>query len=90
LAYGQLICRAVAELGKPDVAGNVHAALEHLIVDEYQDVSPAQERLIRLLTGPQVELCVTGDDDHPSSFRYRRVLAGHRGPVKRERQAYAG
>jgi DNA helicase II / ATP-dependent DNA helicase PcrA len=63
LTHGQLISRAVAELGKPDVAGNVHSALKHLIVDEYQDVNPAQERLIRLLTGPQVELCVVGDDD---------------------------
>ena len=41
----------------------MHAALRHLIVDEYQDVNPAQERLIELLTGPQVELCVVGDDD---------------------------
>jgi DNA helicase II / ATP-dependent DNA helicase PcrA len=63
LTYGQLISRAVAELEKPDVAGKVHAVLRHLIVDEYQDVNPAQERLIRLLTGPQVELCVVGDDD---------------------------
>ena len=63
LTYGQLISRAVAELEKPDVAGKVHGALQHLIVDEYQDVNPAQERLIRLLTGPQVELCVVGDDD---------------------------
>ena len=31
-------------------------------MDEYQDVNPAQERLIELLTGPQVELCVVGDD----------------------------
>ena len=30
----------------------VHAELRHLIVDEYQDVNPAQERLIELLTGP--------------------------------------
>ena len=63
LTYGQLIARAVAELEKPDVAAKVHNALRHLIVDEYQDVNPAQERLIRLLTGPQVELCVVGDDD---------------------------
>jgi DNA helicase II / ATP-dependent DNA helicase PcrA len=63
LTHGQQISRAVAELQKPDVVGNVHVALEHLIVDEYQDVNPAQERLIRLLTGPQVELCVVGDDD---------------------------
>jgi DNA helicase II / ATP-dependent DNA helicase PcrA len=45
------------------VAGVVHATLRHLIVDEYQDVNPAQERLIRLLTGSEVELCVVGDDD---------------------------
>jgi DNA helicase II / ATP-dependent DNA helicase PcrA len=63
LTYGQLISRAVAELEKPEVAGTVHATLRHLIVDEYQDVNPAQERLIRLLTGPDVELCVVGDDD---------------------------
>ena len=31
-------------------------------MDEYQDVNPAQERLIELLTGPAVELCVVGDD----------------------------
>jgi hypothetical protein len=37
--------------------------LRHLIVDECQDVNPAQERLIRRLTGPRVELCVVGDDD---------------------------
>jgi DNA helicase-2/ATP-dependent DNA helicase PcrA len=63
LTYGQLIARAVHELQDPAVAGPVHAALRHLIVDEYQDVNPAQERLIELLTGPQVELGVVGDDD---------------------------
>ncbi|HUZ52939.1 MAG TPA: ATP-dependent DNA helicase, partial [Streptosporangiaceae bacterium] len=63
LTYGQLISRAVAELATPDVANAVHGILRHLIVDEYQDVNPAQEQLIRLLTGPEVELCVVGDDD---------------------------
>jgi len=45
------------------VSDAVHADLRHLVVDEYQDVNPAQERLIRLLTGSDVELCVVGDDD---------------------------
>ncbi len=63
LTYGQLISRAVAELAKPEVAEAVHGSLRHLIVNEYQDVNPAQERLINLLTGPHVELCVVGDDD---------------------------
>ncbi len=48
------------ELLDPSV---VHAELRHLIVDEYQDVNPAQERLIELLAGSDVELCVVGDDD---------------------------
>jgi DNA helicase II / ATP-dependent DNA helicase PcrA len=67
LTYGQLISRAVAELDEPDVAASVHATLAHLIGGEYLDVNPAQERLIRLLTGPRVKLCVVGDDDHAIS-----------------------
>jgi DNA helicase-2/ATP-dependent DNA helicase PcrA len=63
LTYGQQIARAVSELEDPEIASNVHADLRHLIVDEYQDVNPAQERLIELLAGPAVEVCVVGDDD---------------------------
>lgn len=62
LTYGQQVVRAVKELERPELAAEIHARLRHLIVDEYQDVNPAQERLIELLTGPQVELCVVGDD----------------------------
>ncbi|MGI8412131.1 MAG: ATP-dependent helicase [Solirubrobacteraceae bacterium] len=62
LTYGQQVVRAVTELERPELAGELHGVLRHLIVDEYQDVNPAQERLIRLLTGPRVELCVVGDD----------------------------
>ncbi len=63
LTFGQQVVRAVWELERPDVAASVHAELRHLIVDEYQDVNPAQERLVDLLTGSGVELCVVGDDD---------------------------
>jgi DNA helicase-2/ATP-dependent DNA helicase PcrA len=63
LTYGQQIVSAVRELERPSVAAAVHAELRHLIVDEYQDVNPAQERLVELLTGPAVHLCVVGDDD---------------------------
>ncbi len=62
LTYGQQVVRAVRELERPELAGEIHAELRHLIVDEYQDVNPAQERLIELLAGPAVELCVVGDD----------------------------
>lgn len=63
LSFGQQIVRTVAELEKPDVRALVHERLRHLIVDEYQDVNPAQERLIELLAGPKTDLCVVGDDD---------------------------
>lgn len=33
----------------------------HLFVDEYQDVNPAQFRLLRLLAGDEPDLCVVGD-----------------------------
>ena len=62
LTYGRQIVGAVRELERPELASRIHATLRHLIVDEYQDVNPAQERLIRLLAGPGVELCVVGDD----------------------------
>ena len=35
----------------------------HLFVDEFQDVNPAQFRLIRLWLGDRRDLCVVGDDD---------------------------
>jgi DNA helicase-2/ATP-dependent DNA helicase PcrA len=63
LTFGQQIVRAVRELEQEGVRTLVLAGLQQLIVDEYQDVNPAQERLIELLTGPGVELCVVGDDD---------------------------
>ena len=48
-SYGQQVVRAVRELERPELAGVIHGELRHLIVDEYQDVNPAQERLIELL-----------------------------------------
>lgn len=63
LTYGQQIARAVAELNRREVRDTVLADLRHLIVDEYQDVNPAQEALIRRLAGPDVNLVVVGDDD---------------------------
>ncbi len=63
LTYGRQITHAVAALSTPAVAARIHGELRHLVVDEYQDVNPAQERLIQLMTGPQTHLCVVGDDD---------------------------
>jgi DNA helicase-2/ATP-dependent DNA helicase PcrA len=63
LTFGQLICRAVRALGRPVVIERVHGPLKYLFVDEYQDINPAQDALIRILAQPPVRLCVVGDDD---------------------------
>lgn len=63
LTFGRQVVLAVEELERPDVRDRVHSSLRHLIVDEYQDVNPAQEMLIERLVGGGAELCVVGDDD---------------------------
>jgi DNA helicase-2/ATP-dependent DNA helicase PcrA len=70
LTYGQQIALAVRELERPEVFEQVHSPLRHLMVDEYQDINPAQERFIELLATPPVELCVVGDDDQ-SIYQWR-------------------
>jgi DNA helicase-2/ATP-dependent DNA helicase PcrA len=65
LTFGQQIARAVQALEDEHIHEKVTADIKHLIVDEYQDVNPAQEQLIELLAKPKgsAELVVVGDDD---------------------------
>lgn len=65
MSFGMQIARAVEELRKPEIHTEVTGHFRHLIVDEYQDVNPAQEELIRLLARPNgnADLVVVGDDD---------------------------
>jgi len=41
-----------------------------LLIDEYQDTNPPQYDLIRLLTGPNKNVCAVGDEDQ-SIYRFR-------------------
>lgn len=45
----------------PKVAATVREQYRHFVVDEYQDVSPLQQRLLELWLGERDELCVVGD-----------------------------
>ena len=45
----------------PEVADTVRRTYRHLVVDEYQDVSPLQEALLTLWRGDRTDLCVVGD-----------------------------
>ena len=47
----------------PDVLAEYHGRITHIMVDEYQDTNVAQYLWLRLLTGPDRNLCCVGDDD---------------------------
>jgi DNA helicase-2/ATP-dependent DNA helicase PcrA len=69
--YTAMISLAVGLLeSDPDDGAAERLVLDHIrndiryvVVDEYQDVNPLQERLIRGLTQFGANLCVVGDDD---------------------------
>ncbi|SDD63051.1 DNA helicase-2 / ATP-dependent DNA helicase PcrA [Streptomyces prasinopilosus] len=46
---------------RQDIAEQVRAQYQHFVVDEYQDVSPLQQRLLELWLGDRENLCVVGD-----------------------------
>ncbi|MGC5412387.1 UvrD-helicase domain-containing protein, partial [Streptomyces sp. DT225] len=66
-----------------DIAAHVRRQYQHFVVDEYQDVSPLQQRLLDLWLGDRDSLCVVGDagqtiysftgatPDHLLNFRTR-------------------
>ncbi|MDG9702211.1 ATP-dependent DNA helicase UvrD2 [Streptomyces sp. DH37] len=68
---------------RPDIADTVRRQYQHFVVDEYQDVSPLQQRLLELWLGERNSICVVGDasqtiysftgatPDHLLNFRAR-------------------
>ncbi|MFD9031567.1 ATP-dependent DNA helicase UvrD2 [Streptomyces sp. NPDC059567] len=70
-----------------DIADQIRSQYQHFVVDEYQDVSPLQQRLLDLWLGDRDSLCVVGDasqtiysftgatPDHLLNFRTRHPNA---------------
>ncbi|MEU9866138.1 ATP-dependent DNA helicase UvrD2 [Streptomyces sp. NPDC047971] len=70
-----------------DIADQIRGQYQHFVVDEYQDVSPLQQRLLDLWLGDRDSLCVVGDasqtiysftgatPDHLLNFRTRHPNA---------------
>lgn len=55
-----LACAGMIE-SEPSVAMHVREQYRFFVVDEYQDVSPLQQRLLELWLGDRSDLCVVGD-----------------------------
>ncbi|HLL63126.1 MAG TPA: ATP-dependent DNA helicase UvrD2 [Propionibacteriaceae bacterium] len=56
-----LLCAAALMSEHPEIADTIRRTYRHLVVDEYQDVSPLQEALLTLWRGDRTDLCVVGD-----------------------------
>jgi len=58
-----LILKPIGIMSRPGPPDQHKSAYEHVIVDEYQDINPAQYKLLRLLAGDTGNICAVGDPD---------------------------
>ncbi|SHF53797.1 DNA helicase-2 / ATP-dependent DNA helicase PcrA [Modicisalibacter ilicicola DSM 19980] len=62
MTYADLLYRPLRCLeGDSAVRNRVQGFLDHVIVDEYQDINEAQQRLLAVLAGRQADVMVVGD-----------------------------
>lgn len=63
LDFDDLLLKAVELLrSSPDIRHKWQQQFRHILIDEYQDTNAVQYALIKLLVGPERNLCVVGDD----------------------------
>jgi DNA helicase II / ATP-dependent DNA helicase PcrA len=64
LDFDEQIYRAIELLlTRPDIRRIAQRAGTHLLVDEFQDLTPAFLLLVRLVAGPSMQVFAVGDDD---------------------------
>ncbi|MBZ5702159.1 MAG: UvrD-helicase domain-containing protein [Acidobacteriia bacterium] len=76
LDFDDLLLRAARLLrDAADVRRRWQARFRYIHVDEYQDTNRVQYDLLRLLTGPEENVCVVGDEDQ-AIYRWRGADVG--------------
>jgi DNA helicase II / ATP-dependent DNA helicase PcrA len=63
LDFDDLILKPLEILGNEKLASPYRHAFTYIMVDEYQDINPAQYRFVKLLAGKRRNLCAIGDSD---------------------------
>lgn len=79
------IIRNVIELIESDkeTREEIHSQIKYLLVDEYQDLSPLEQRFVKQLMNNSSGLCVVGDDDQSIYETFR--FAAPRGIIEFEK-----
>lgn len=71
--FDDLVLRAVRALREdPELRRRWQGRFRHVLVDEYQDIEPAQELLMRILAAPQDGFFCVGDEDQ-TLYGWRRA-----------------
>ena len=71
LDFATIIEKLVSILeNEPPELTRICEKIKYVVVDEYQDINPIQEKLINLIAGEDGNLCVVGDDDQ-SIFEFQ-------------------
>jgi superfamily I DNA/RNA helicase len=73
LDYDDLILRAVKALrADAELRARWQSRWQYVLVDEYQDIEPAQEALVRMIAAPHDQLFCVGDEDQ-TLYAFRRA-----------------
>ncbi len=71
--FDDLLTKTVLALTRDaDLRAHLQARFEHVLIDEYQDTSPVQLQIARLLAAPQNNVFVVGDPDQ-SIYAFRKA-----------------
>ena len=63
LDFDDLILKPIVMFGNSVLLDKYIERFRYIIVDEYQDINPAQHKLLRLLAGDDAKICAVGDSD---------------------------
>jgi superfamily I DNA/RNA helicase len=80
LDQAELTAAALSRLADPAILAAEQRRVRRIFVDEYQDVDPAQARLIDLLARGADELVVVGDPDQ-AIYGFRGAVTGAMGSI---------
>jgi DNA helicase II / ATP-dependent DNA helicase PcrA len=61
--FDDLIIKPIEMLDNPELLIKYRDRFKHIIIDEYQDINPAQYKLLRLLAENSATICAVGDPD---------------------------
>lgn len=71
--FDDMVFRAVRTLvDDPELRAAWQGRVDRVLVDEYQDIEPTQELLVRIIAAPQDDLFCVGDDDQ-TLYAFRRA-----------------